>query len=104
MKLSTSLFLNVNQQTIAKMVNFSLLQNIQRISELRFRYMEFYPSDKVHKLTKIWFAIINSPLSSDRREHWIMIARLDNPYYFAWIEKKNNNSFLPNKKKCGMVS
>ena len=65
------------------MDNFSLLQIIERIPELRFKYMGSYPSDTVPQLTKYSFAIINSAPNNDRGEHWIMIARLDNSYYFA---------------------
>ena len=83
MKLSTSVFLDVNQLTIAKMDNFSLLKFIERISQLRYKYMGSYPSDKVPRLKKYSFAIINSAPSNDRGEHWIMIARLDKTYYFA---------------------
>ena len=64
------LFLDVNQQLIAKMDNFQLLQTIERVPELRFKYIGCYPSYKV-------------PPSNDRREHWIMIVRLDKTYYFA---------------------
>ena len=81
-KLSIS-FLVVNQPTIAKMDNFPLLQIIERIPELRFKYVGSYPSDTVLQLTKYSFAIINSAPSNDRGEHWIMIARLDKSYYFA---------------------
>ena len=81
-KLSIS-FLAVNQPTVAKMDNFSLLQIIERIPGLRFKYMGSYPSDTVPQLTKYSFAINNSAPSNDRGEHWIVIARLDNSYYFA---------------------
>ena len=60
-----------------------LLQIIERIPELRFKYMGSYPSDTVPQLTKYSFAIINSAPSNDRGEHWNMIARLDKSYYFA---------------------
>ena len=65
------------------MDKFSLLQIIERIPELRFKYMGSYPSDTVPQLTKYSFAIIHSAPSNDRGEHWIMIARLDKSYYFA---------------------
>ena len=70
-------FLAVNQPTIAKMDKISLLQIIERIPELRFKYMGSYPSDTVPQLTKFSFAIINSTPSNDRGEHWIMIARMN---------------------------
>ena len=91
-KLSIS-FLAVNQPTIAKMDNFSLLQFIERIPELRFKYMGSYPSDTVPQLTKSSFAIINSAPSNDRGEHWIMIARLDKSYYFADSLGRNRSTY-----------
>ena len=45
--------------------------------------MGSYPSDTVPQLTKHSFAIINSAPSNGRGEHRIMIARLDDSYYFA---------------------
>ena len=94
-KLSTSV-LAVNQPTIAKMDNFSLLQIIERIQELRFKYMGSYPSDTVPQLTKYSFAIIDSAPSNDRGENWIMIARLDKSYYFAdsLVRKRSTYPFL----------
>ena len=58
-KLSIS-FLDVNQPTIVKMDFFSLLQIIEKILELRFKYMGSYTSDTVPQLTKCSFAIFNS--------------------------------------------
>ena len=91
--------LDVNQSTIAKMYNISLLQFFERILEFRFKYMGSYPSDKVPQLTKYSFAIVNSAPSNDRGEHWIMIAQLDKTYYFAdSLGPKKNSLFLSNKK------
>ena len=97
-KLSIS-FLALNQPTIAKMDNFSRLQIIERIPELRFKYMGSYPSDTVPQLTKYSFAIINSAPSNDRGEHWIMIARLDKSYYCADSlgRKRSTYPFLSKK-------
>ena len=81
--LSISLFVDANQLTVAKMDNFLLLQIIERIPELRFKYMGSYLSDEVPQLTKYSFAIVNSAPRNDRGEHWIMIARLDKTYYSA---------------------
>ena len=39
-------------------------------------------ADKMPQLTKQSFAIINSATSYDKREHWIMIAKMDKTYYF----------------------
>ena len=75
------------------MDSFSLLQIIERIPELRFKYMGSFPSDTVPQLTKYSFAIINSATSKDRGEHWIMIARLDESYYFADSLGRNRSSY-----------
>ena len=51
------------------MNKFSILQLIERIPELRFKYMGSYPSDEVPQLTKYSSAIVNSAPSKDRGEH-----------------------------------
>ena len=98
-KLSIS-FVAVNQPTIAKMDNFSLLQSIERIPELRFKYMGSYPSDTVPQLTK-YSEIINLTPSKDRGERWIIIARLDKSYYFADSlgRKRSTYTFLTKKSR-----
>ena len=58
-------FLAVNQTTIAKMDNFSLLQIIERNPELKFKYMGSYFSDTLPQLTKYSFAIFNLAPSND---------------------------------------
>ena len=86
------------------MDNFLLLQIIERIPELRFKHMGFYPSDKVPQLTKYSFAIVNSAPSNDRGEHWIMMARLDKTYYFAdSLGRKRTTYFFLTKKYRRMV-
>ena len=62
---------------------FSLVEIIEKIHELSFKYLVSYPSDKVSRLTKKAFAINNSAPNNGRGEHWIMIARLGKTYYFA---------------------
>ena len=59
---------------MAKMDNFLLLQIIEKIPELMFKYMGSYPADKINQLTKYYFAIINSAQNIYRGEHWIVIA------------------------------
>ena len=87
------------------MDNFELLQIIEKIPELRFKYMGSYPSDTVPQLTKYSFAIINSAPSIDRGEHWIMIARLDKSYYFAdSLGRKSSTYPFLTKKFRRMVS
>ena len=98
-KLSISLFLDVNQLTIAKMDNFSFLQIIERIPEFRYKYMGSFFSDKVPRLTQYSFAIVNSAPSNDRGQHRIMIARLNKTCYFAESlgRKRTTSSFLTKK-------
>ena len=86
------------------MDNISLLQIIERIPELRFKYMGSYPSDTVPQLTKYSFAIINSAPSNDRGEHWIMIARINKNYYFAdYLGRKRSTYPFLTKKFRRMV-
>ena len=66
-----------------KMDNFALQQNINRISLLKFRYFGSLPSDDVPTLDNDTFAIINTPPSNMRGEHWIMIANFRHELYFA---------------------
>ena len=72
-----SLFSDVNQLTIAKMDIFPLLHIIEKVPEVRFKYMGSYLSDKVPRLTKYSFANIYSAPCNNRGEHWIMIARMN---------------------------
>ena len=81
-KLSIS-FSAVNQPKIAKMDNFPLLQNIERIQELKFKCMGSYISYTVSQIKTYPFPIVHSAPSNDREEHWITIAGLDKNYYFA---------------------
>ena len=82
---------------IAKMGIFAQLQIIERIPELRFRYVGSYPSDKELRLAII--AIINSALRNGIGEHWIIIAQMDKTYYFADSlgTKRSTYSFLRKK-------
>ena len=61
--------------------------------------MRSYPSDKLPRLTKYPFGIVNSAPSKNREEHWIMIGRLDKPYYLADSlgRKRTTYSFLTKK-------
>ena len=93
-----SLFLDVNPQTIAKMDHFSLLQIIERTPELRFNYIGLNPN-KILRLKKYSFAIINSAPSNDKGDFWIMIARLDKIYYFAYSLGRKRFNYSVLKKK-----
>ena len=65
------------------MDNTSLRDIIERIPELKFRYIGSFPADFVPNLPKFTFAIINTSPSSEAGEHWIMIGRLNRNYYYA---------------------
>ena len=65
------------------MDNTSLRDIIERIPELKFRYIGSFPADFVPNLPKFTFAIINTFPSSEAGEHWIMIGRLNRNYYYA---------------------
>ena len=65
------------------MDNTSLRQIIERIPELKYRYIGSFPADCVPRLPTFSFAIINTSPSSEDGEHWIMIARLNRIYYYA---------------------
>ena len=65
------------------MDNTSLRQIIERIPELKYRYIGSFPADCVPRLPTFSFAIINTSPSSEAGEHWIMIARLNRTYYYA---------------------
>ena len=56
------------------MDNTSLRDIIERIPELKIRYIRSFPADFVPNLPKITFAIINTSPSSEVGEHWIMIV------------------------------
>ena len=81
------------------MDNFSLLQIIERIPELRYNHMGSYPCDKVPRLTKYSFEFVSSTQRNGRGEHWIMITRLDKTYLFADSlgRKRTTYSFLTKK-------
>ena len=65
------------------MDNTSLRDIFERIPELKFRYIRSFPADFVPNLPKFAFAIINTSPSSEVRDHWIIIGRLNRNYYYA---------------------
>ena len=74
---------------------FSLLQIIERFSELRFKYMGSYPSDIVPQLSKYTLAILNSDPSNDRGEHWIMIPQQKKitTLVILWVDRYQFTAF-----------
>ena len=65
------------------MDNQSLQQIIERIPELKFKYIGSFPTDFIPNLPNLSFAIINTASSKEVGEHWILIARLNRNYYYA---------------------
>ena len=65
------------------MDNTSLRDIIERIPELKFRYIGSFTADFVPNLPKFTFAIINTSRSSEVGEHRIKIGRLNRNYYYA---------------------
>ena len=91
------MFLDVNQLEVTKMDIFSLLEVIERLPELSFKYMGAYSVNKNPHLTKHSFAIFYSAPSNDRGEH--MITRFDKSYYFSDSlgNKRSTYAFLSKK-------
>ena len=65
------------------MDNNSLRQIIERIPELKYRYIGSFPADCIPSLPTFSFAIITFSPSSEAGEHWIIIARLNRTHYYA---------------------
>ena len=59
------------------MDNLSLIQVIDKIPELKYKYLGSFPADKVPRLITNTFAIVNTKPSSMTGEHWIMLADRD---------------------------
>ena len=65
------------------MDNHSHQPFIERIPDLKFKYIGSFPADFIQNLPKISFAIINTALSEEVGKHWILTARLNRSYYYA---------------------
>ena len=85
------------------MDNTSLKQIIERISELKYRFIGSFPADCVPRLPTFSFAIINTSPSSEAKEHWIMIARLNRTYYYADSLARPIRKKFVNKKYQKMI-
>ena len=97
----------MNQLTNAKIINFSLVHIFEILPELRFKYMEFYLSDKVRQLPNNSLAFVNSALSSDRGEHWNLVltdslTRKRSIYLLISYKKSLGEWFHENNKKPKM--
>ena len=77
------------------MDNTSLRQIIERIPELKYRYIGSFPADCVPRLPTFSFAIINTSPSSEAGEQWIMIARLNRliTMLIFWLVQSQNTNF-----------
>ena len=82
------------------MDNTSLRQIIERIPELKYRYIGSFPADCVPRLPTFSFAIINTSPSSEAGERWIMIARLNRTYYYADSLARPIRKYKFLNKKC----
>ena len=76
------------------MDNVSLQQIINRITLLKCRYRDPFPSDYVPTLDNDTFAIINTQPSNMQGEHWIMIANSRQKLYFADSLGRKKYSFV----------
>ena len=76
------------------MNNVSLLQTINRIPLLKYQYRGSFPSDHVPTLDNDTFAIINKQPSNMQGEHWIMIAKSRQIFFFADSLGRKKYSFL----------
>ena len=65
------------------MDSVSIEQILRRIPELWYKYLGTFSADSVPHLPKFTFAIVNNQPSNERGEHWIMIARTVNEYFYA---------------------
>ena len=85
---------NESKEKMFVMDNTSLRKTIERILELKYRYIGSFPADCIPKLPTFSFAIINTSPSSEA---------LNRPYYYAIfmagpIQKKTNFVIKSNKK------
>lgn len=83
------------------MDSLSLMQIIERIPELQYKYLGCFPADCVPELPPDTFAVLNNKASSSKGEHWLMIARKAEKYYFADSlgRKQRQYPFLKRKYK-----
>ena len=78
------------------MGNFALQQIINRIPQLKFRYLGLFPSDYVPTPDNDTFAIINTQASNMQGQHWTMIANFRHELYSADCLGCKGYSFLNN--------
>ena len=65
------------------MDHIALKQIIDRIPELKYKFVGTFPADFIPKLSKNTFCIINTDNSSQPGEHWIMVANFDGTVYYG---------------------
>ena len=75
------------------MDNFSLLQIIERVPELRFKYMGSYPSDTVHQKTKFSFAIFNSAMIEENNGLWLLVWIKATTLLILWEKRDQRTPF-----------
>jgi hypothetical protein len=84
------------------MDNQSLREIINRIPELKHKYLGSYPADFVPELKNNTFDIVNSDLSYSEGTHWIFVANKDRKIYYGDAMglplEQYRNTRLPYKK------
>lgn len=61
----------------------ALREIIVKIPELHLRFLGTFPVDRTPNLPESTFAIVNSAPSHSLGEHWVMIAKHNNKFYYA---------------------
>ena len=79
---------------ISEMDNVSLQQIFNRIPLLKYQYRGSFPSDYVETLDNDTFAIINAQPRNMQGEHWIMIAKSCQIFFFTDSLGHKKYSFL----------
>ena len=56
---------------------------VQKIPELKYKFLGVYPADMIPNLTNNSFIIINTAKASDIGEHWVMLANRNEKIFFG---------------------
>ena len=86
-----------------KLDKSALQQMINRIPQLKFRYLCSFPSDYVPTLYNDTFAFIKTQLSTMQGGHWDMIANFRHELYFAHSLGSKGYSCLNNQRYKQMM-
>ncbi len=61
----------------------ALKQIIDKIPELKYKFIGTFPADFIPNLVRSTFCIINTDNSSQPGEHWIMVANYNGTLYYG---------------------